>query len=144
MLSGAAEAVARVKERARLDVNKQSAAGYVDRAGRMQLTFGEAVNIAQALCAPESTAVLMNVEATERRWAREARTPGEEHMIGLLNEFGAAWALIRQWAGQDAAVAQRESEIQRLERLVLDAVYALEKAGLTRESGRLRRALGRE
>jgi hypothetical protein len=39
-------------------------------------------------------------------------------------------------------VALREAEIQRLERLVYDAVYALQKAGLEREAARLRRALG--
>jgi hypothetical protein len=35
-------------------------------------------------------------------------------------------------------VAQREAEIQRLERLVWDAIYALQKAGLDREAARLR------
>jgi hypothetical protein len=54
---------------------------------------------------------------------------GEDYIIKLLNEYRASWALIRQWAGHDAAVAQREAEIQRLERLVWDAVYALQKAG---------------
>jgi hypothetical protein len=88
--------------------------------------------------------VLANVEATERKWSREFTTPGEEYMVGLLNEFRASWALIRQWAGHDSALAQREAEIQRLERLVLDAVYLLQKAGLDRESARLRRALGRQ
>jgi hypothetical protein len=39
--------------------------------------------------------------------------------------------------GQDAAIARRETEIQRLERLVWDAVYALQKAGLDKESARL-------
>src|SRR5438093_13507849 len=52
---------------------------------------------------------------------------GEEYGIELLNDYGAAWALIRQWAGHEPAVAQREAEIQRLERLVYDAVYALQK-----------------
>jgi hypothetical protein len=61
-------------------------------------------------------------------------------MVGLLNEYRASWALIRQWAGHDVAVAQREAEIQRLERLVWDAIYALQKAGLDREAARLRRA----
>jgi hypothetical protein len=51
--------------------------------------------------------------------------------------------LIRQWAGQDAAIAARETRIRRLERLVWDAIYALQKAGLDEESGKLRRALGR-
>jgi hypothetical protein len=61
----------------------------------------------------------------------------------LLNEHRASFALIRQWAGHDAAVAQREAEIQRLERLVWDAIYVLQKAGLDKESNRLRRAIER-
>lgn len=61
--------------------------------------------------------------------------------VGLMNEYRAAWALIRQWAGLDAAVAKREAEIQRLERLVWDAVYALQKAGADSEAARLRRAI---
>src|SRR3954451_14211586 len=143
VLSASVEAVARVKERARVDVNKQSAYAYVDRTGRLQLPFADAVALARALCAAEPTRFLMEAEATERKWSREARTPGEEYVIELLNDFGAAWALIRQWAGHEPAVAVREAEIQRLERLVLDAIYALQKAGLERESSRLRRALGR-
>lgn len=53
------------------------------------------------------------------------------------------WALIRQWAGRDAAIAQREARIEQLERLVWDAIYALQKAGLDREVDRLRRAVQR-
>jgi hypothetical protein len=143
VLSGSAEALERVRNRARVDVNRQSPYAYVDRAGRVHLPFGDAVALARSICAAEPSTFLMNAEATERKWSREARTPGEEYVVELLNEFGAAWALIRQWAGHEPAVAIREAEIQRLERLVLDAIYALEKAGLERESTRLRRALGR-
>jgi len=80
------------------------------------------------------------VEATERKWESDIRR-GEDYVASLLNEHRAAWALIRQWAGHDAAIAQREAEIKRLERLVWDAVYALQKAGLDTESDRLRRAI---
>ena len=38
---------------------------------------------------------------------------------------------------------RREEQIKRLERLVWDAIYALQKAGLDQEGHRLRRALGR-
>jgi hypothetical protein len=38
-------------------------------------------------------------------------------------------------------VAQREAEIQRLGRLVWDAVYALQKAGLDKEAAKLRQAI---
>lgn len=67
---------------------------------------------------------------------------------GRLSRRAAEWvpiivALIRQWTGYDPAVAQRDAEIQRLERLVWDAIYAHQKAGLDKEAGRLRRAIER-
>jgi hypothetical protein len=31
--------------------------------------------------------------------------------IPLLNKYRAAWALVRQWAGYDAAVAEREAHL---------------------------------
>ena len=34
-------------------------------------------------------------------------------------------------------MAQREAEIQRLDRLICDAVYALQKAGLNEEAAKL-------
>ena len=49
--------------------------------------------------------------------------------------------MIRQWAGHDAAVAEREAHIVKLERLVWDAIYALQKAKLDSEAARLRRAM---
>jgi hypothetical protein len=98
--------------------------------------------IARKFCAAEPSTVLIQAEATEREWSLKA-THGEDYIIKLLNEYRASWALIRQWAGHDAAVAQREAEIQRLERLVWDAVYALQKAGLDAEATKLRRAIER-
>ena len=99
------------------------------------------MELARKFCAAEPATILAGVEATERKWAQEARQPGEEYVVGLLNEYRAAWALIRQCAGHDAAVAEREEQIKKLERLVWDAVYALQKAGLDSEAARIRRAL---
>jgi hypothetical protein len=80
-------------------------------------------------CASEPATMLVGIETTEREWARMAATPGEEYIVPLLNDYRASWALLRQWAGHDAAVAQKEAEIQRLERPVWDAMHALQKAG---------------
>ncbi len=122
----------------------QSPYAYTDRQGTIHLPFEEALELAKSFCAVEPAAVLAGVEATERKWAREARTPGDEYMVPLLNEYRASWALIRQWTGHDPAIAQREEEIQVLERLVWDAIYALQKAGLDSEAARMRRALERK
>ena len=75
-----------------------------------------------------------------RKLARRAMS----YMVPLLNEYRAAWALIRQWTGHDPAIAAREATIQKLERLVWDAIYALQKAGLDSEAARLRRAIQRD
>jgi len=144
VLCGPAEAIDRLRARAKIEAGKHTPYAYTDRRGVVRLPFDEALDVARRFSAAEPATVLIAIEGTERKWAREAATPGEEHMAGLLNEFRASWALIRQWAGQDAAVAQREAEIQRLERLVWDAIYAMQKAGLDREASRLRRAIERQ
>jgi len=95
--------------RARTPVEKVSPYAYTDRGGITHLPFNEAVEIAQAFCAAEPAVVLASIEATEQEWAREAAQPGEKHMVSLLNEFRASWALLRQWAGQDAAITQRSA-----------------------------------
>lgn len=141
VLSGSSEAVDRVKTRARIDTTKRSPVAYTDRQGKLHLPFDEAFELARMFCGAEPAAVLVKVETTERDWAQQARRPGEQYMVPLLNDYRASWALIRQWAGHGAAVAQREAEIQKLERLVWDAVYALQKAGLDKEAAKLRRAI---
>jgi hypothetical protein len=115
---GRREAIARVKTRAGMDPSKESPYAYADRQGKVHLPYDEAVEIARKFCAAEPDTALVDIESTERKWAHDARMPGEEHLVSLLNEYRAAWALIRQWAGHDAAIAQREAEIQKLERLV--------------------------
>jgi hypothetical protein len=142
-LSGSPQAIDRVKTRVGMDPAKRSPYAYIDRQGTLHLPFDDAFELARMFCAAEPSAVLVKVETTEREWAQKARHQGEEYIIPLLNEYRAAWALIRQWAGHDAAVAQREAEIVRLERLVWDAVYALQKAGLDKEAAKLRHAIER-
>ncbi len=143
-LSGSPEAIDRVRARAGIEPGKNSPYAYVDRQGKLHLPFDEAVQIARKFCAKEPQAVLVGVEATERKWAEEARRPGDDYIIPLLNEYRASWAIIRQWTGHDPAVAAREEHIQKLERLVWDAIYALQKAGADSEAVRLRRAIQRQ
>jgi hypothetical protein len=115
----------------------------VDRHGRAHVAYVEALELAKAFCATEPAAVLLGIETTERKWAQEASQPGGEYLVSLINEYRASWAIIRQWAGYDAAIAQREAQIQKLERLVRDAIYALQKSEHDDEANRLRRALQR-
>jgi hypothetical protein len=141
ILSGSPEALERIRDRAGFDRNKISQFGYTDRNGAVYVPYCEALELAKAFCASEPNTVLLNVESTEREWIQKASQPGENYIVPLLNEYRASWAIIRQWAGYDAAIAQKEAQIQRLERLVFDAIYALQKAGLDDAATRLRRAL---
>jgi hypothetical protein len=140
-LNGSPEAVGRMRARAGLEEGNPSPVGYVDRQGRVHLPYDEALDLARKFCAAEPATVLVGAESTEREWSQEAQRPGHEYLVDLLNEYRGAFALVRQWAGHDAAVAAREAQIQKLERLVWDAVYALQKAGLDREAAKLRRVL---
>lgn len=141
VLLGAPEAIERVRTRAGLTPDTPSLVSYIDRGGQLHMAFDEALLLAKAFCAKEPATVLLDVEATEQKWSQEATRPSGDYLVELLNGYRAAWALIRQWAGHDAAVAAREERIKRLERLVWDAVYALQKAGLDSEAARLRRAI---
>ena len=141
-LTGAPEALERLRARAKTPAALPCRYQFEDRAGTVHVPFDEAVNIAKRFAAAEPSTVLVNIQTTERKWARDAGQ-GEDYIVSLLNEYRAAWALIKQWTGHDPIVEEREAEIQRLERLVWDAVYALQKAGLDRESARLRKAVER-
>lgn len=142
VLSGSPEAIELFKTRAGCSASPHSPVGFKRRDGTLSLPFSDALRMAREFCAVEPTTVLVNVETTERKWNHDAQR-GDGSILPLLNSYRAAWALIRQWTGHDPAVALREAEIQRLERLVWDAVYVLQKAGLDRESTRLRRAVER-
>ena len=138
------DALDRVKARAGLPPGLgNSALAYIDRRGAVHLPFREALDLALRFARAEPEAALSEVENWEQRLSTEARVPGKDYLTRYVNERRAAWALVRQWAGHDAAVATREARIRKMERLVSDENYALEKAGANREAERFRRALGR-
>jgi hypothetical protein len=139
-LSGSQEAIRRVRSRAGTVVEQEPWPAYIDRKGDLHLPFDAALDVAKKLCSVEPQTVLVGVETTEREWSHKA-SRGEDYIVTLLNQYRASWAIIRQWAGHDAAIAQREEEIKRLERLVWDAIYILQKAGLDSEAAKLRRSI---
>lgn len=118
-------------------------AGYVDRFGQSRLPFESAIAVARAFAAAEPTTVLDYIDIEERRVADEARQPGNHYLNKLLIEYRANWALIRQWAGFDAALASREARIAELERLLSQTIWDLRRPSLDAEriAGRLERAI---
>lgn len=114
---------------------------YKDRHGTFHLPFADALVIAKAFSAAEPRTVLVGVEATEQKWSHEARQPGSEYIVSLLMSIVRPGQSFGSGPGYDAAIAQREARIEQLERLVWDAIYALQKANHDREAERLRRAM---
>ena len=141
--SGDPEAFSRLRMRANDSDSSDSPGGYTDRLGKLHWSFQAALDLARKFCAAEPSTVLVDIEATEREWSSKASRSGEEYIVPLLNQYRASWAIIRQWTGHDPAVAEREAYIERLQRLVWDAVYALQKAGLDQEAAKLRHLLER-
>jgi hypothetical protein len=79
------------------------------------------------------------MDAHENRIQREAREDGHRIFVMYAYDRAAAYALVRQWAGEDEPLARRDKEIERLGRLVIDAIYALRAAGNDKEAARLDR-----
>ena len=99
------------------------------------------MTFARAFCMQEPAGVLASIDAIERDLSLSATKPENAYQIPLLNRFRGSWAIVRQWCGQDAAIALREKRIKDLEKLLWDAVYVLQKAGQDLESAKLRRRL---
>jgi hypothetical protein len=59
----------------------------------------------------------------------------------LDQRLHASNALVRKWAGEDEPLTRRDKDIERLGRLVIDAIYALRAAGNDKEATRLDRKL---
>jgi len=141
ILRTSVDALNRMRSRCRLPEYQLQPPAFQSRDGSLYLPHGQAEQLGRAFCMAEPSPVLIEIEATERKWCTEASRPGNEYQVSLLNQYRASWAIIRQWCGFDASMAERDKRIEVLERLVWDAIYALQKAGLNSEAIRLRQTL---
>jgi hypothetical protein len=143
-MSGSIDMIERLRARAKLTEDELSSAApysYIERSGRLRLPYGCALNFARAFSMQEPAGILAAIEASERDSSLSATKPENAYQIPLLNRYRASWALVRQWCGQDAAIAAREQRISYLEKLLWDAVYVLQKSGHDLEAAKLRRRL---
>lgn len=137
-LSAAPDVLERVTQRAGIKLEVQVPA-FIDRTGEAHFPFEKAVTFAQAFAATEPETVLLGVEAAQRRWELEAREPGNYGLVSLVQRWKAGWALCRQWAGFDQALAERDAEIERLRRIIYDLGYELRRAGQDELAAKLER-----
>lgn len=138
-----ADALSRVATRAGVPLPSHPA-GYEDRHGRHHLPWGCALDLAVAFARAEPSTALGPVDAQEREWSR-SRSLGEPNVSALLVKYRAVWAIVRQWAGDDAAVARRDRRIADLEDLLTSVMWELRRPNVhaVRIANRIERALGR-
>lgn len=125
LLSCELDTLERVCKRAGIEVPAHPC-GYRDRFGVHHLPFESALGLAQRFAAAEPGTVITSIEAAEHADEASLRDPYERSvLLSLMNERKAAYALVRQWAGHDAALASRDEEIERLRRLIDRSIWDL-------------------
>src|SRR5258708_12699567 len=77
VLSGTNDALNRVRLMAGTNQIKKSSIEYTDRKGIIHLPFDDPPKSAQNFSPTKPSTVLVGVEATEREWTSDARTPGK-------------------------------------------------------------------
>lgn len=146
IVSGEPDAFARVRLRANDLDPQEPAAAYRDSRGNACWPFRAAMELARKFCLAEPPTVLLAVEAKECELAglTAASGPGSVYLLSKVNTNLAAGALVRRWAGVDTTAHSHLTVSERLRRLVWDAVYALQEAGVDDEAKRLRHVLQTE
>lgn len=136
------DALERIATRAGTTVPEHPS-GYRDRQGEHHLPWNCALQLAEAFARSEPTTVLTPIDAQEAELSVRSRQPGEQYLVSLLTEYRAAWAIVRQWASHDAAVALREERIRQLEELLTRVLWDLRRpdADPGRISNQIERAL---
>jgi hypothetical protein len=134
------EVLERLAQRASIELRLEPP-GFVDRKGQAHLPFDAALTLAQAFSAAEPETVLLQVNTAQRKYELEAREIGNSYLVPLVQQWRAGWALCRQWAGFDEAIAEREQEIERLRRIIEDVRYELRRGGQDDLAAKLDRKL---
>jgi hypothetical protein len=134
------DALERIGQRASLDLEVTGVA-FVDRDGTARFPFAVGLDLAMSFARAEPRTVLAQVEVVERKYERESQEVGNEYLLPVVNRLRACWALCRQWAGFDEAIARREREIDRLRRIIEDLKYELRRSGQDELAQKLDRKL---
>ena len=111
VLSGERDALERVATRARITLDTVAPA-FQDGEGASHMPFTTALKIVRAFAAAEPSAVLAQIKVQETEISRFEREYDAPEMTQLHNRYLAGWALVREWAGFDAAVADQVKEIE--------------------------------
>lgn len=130
-LSGPAEALERVRSRAKIEPSTRTALEYVDRHGKVHLPVADAQALARAFCEAEADTIIGYLELSDR----------PSIAADLFAKHRASDALVLQWCGSGPAEL-RSRENERLRTLILKAADTLHTVGRIDAAQELRRELG--
>lgn len=114
---------------------------FADRSGVWHLSFTTAEKASQAFAAAEPDLVELYLRRWEDRLKAQGFQPGIRHAHDVLRQWAPQIALARSWT-QSQAVKTLDDEVQRLQRVVNEAIGLLRRAGDERGAARIERALG--
>lgn len=116
---------------------------FEDRWGRWMFSFHDAAALAKAFAASEPHAVGLRVDVEERRYEEGARGLGNSHLLDLVEEYRASWALVRDWAGHDCQTADHHRRSDHYRRVAEEAIAEVRGLGGHDRAQRLERRLQR-
>lgn len=131
----------RVAGRAKLDTSAwRHHPCFIDREGALFMLDSQVVELAVAFAAAEPDTVCLYLDAEEQSYLSKGYTLGERYYHDQFLKQKPAWLLARSWVAKDGGRDPLHRELERLQRLLSEALSALERAGDERTVARLRRS----
>ncbi|MCP3936066.1 MAG: hypothetical protein GY708_11920 [Actinomycetia bacterium] len=114
---------------------------FTDRTGELHAGWADVEAFARAFAKAEPKVVIDLVDMQEAKLAAGGSEPGEKWQLDYLRELGPAFALVRQWVGVEEHRLAQEKELDRVRRLVWQAIWELRRLGHDAEAAKFERAL---
>ena len=113
---------------------------YQDRHGTWHLTFATALRAAEAFAATEPELVDLHIRGWEDELKAEGFMPGQRHSHDTLRQWSPHFALARSWTQRPRGHAA-EQEVERLQRLLRQAIQDLRDSGSDDQASRIERGM---
>ena len=114
---------------------------FKNREGAIYMPNSLLVDLAIAFAKAEPETVLLYLDLEREKMLAEGYWRGERHQHEEILKTKPVWAIIHQWVGSKPSRDHLREEIERMRRLMWQAVEVLEQNGLAREATRIRRTL---
>lgn len=113
---------------------------FIDRRGVLYLPDEKLVTLAICFAKAEPESVVLHLDNEEQTYLREGYFYGERYPHDELLKRKPIWTLARSWAASAEGRDPLREELARMNRLLYQALAALDEAGGTRTATRLRHA----